>query len=296
MLGSVLVALDLSPLSARTAARAALLPLAAGSHLTLLHVMPWLRRAQTRRGAGKAARAALEELASDLAPSLGREVRLRTEVRSGPAASEIAKQAHAARAELLVVGRGGHRALRDALLGSTAERVVRQSRVPVLAVRNQPRGPYRRPLLAVDLDDAAPPVLAVALRLFAPPRPQLALVHAYGGDVDDLARYDPLLADELAESQRASWEAATYRVAQLLAIGHQLARGEELAWEPMLRRGSATRVVPKAVTKRRADLLVVGTHARSSLSQVFLGTVAGDLLRAVRCDVMVVPPGAVPAH
>ena len=39
-----------------------------------------------------------------------------------------------------------------------------------------------------------------------------------------------------------------------------------------------------------ADLVLLGTHGYSGVAQVFLGTVAGDILRDLRCDVLVVPP------
>jgi hypothetical protein len=40
----------------------------------------------------------------------------------------------------------------------------------------------------------------------------------------------------------------------------------------------------------RADLLLLGTHGRAGLAHALLGTVAGDVLRDVQCDVLVVPP------
>ncbi|MFE2752302.1 universal stress protein [Actinosynnema sp. NPDC059335] len=42
---------------------------------------------------------------------------------------------------------------------------------------------------------------------------------------------------------------------------------------------------------RQADLLVVGTHGHTRLSEVFLGSVAADCLRHATCPVVVVPPG-----
>jgi nucleotide-binding universal stress UspA family protein len=53
-------------------------------------------------------------------------------------------------------------------------------------------------------------------------------------------------------------------------------------------------VVERAVKKADSDLLVLGTHGYSGVAHAFLGTVAGDVLRAVACDVLVVPTP--PAH
>jgi universal stress protein A len=146
-------------------------------------------------------------------------------------------------------------------------------------------------VLALDLDDAAPRALALALRLFRPPRPGLALVHAYAEEVQDLPYdADPSLVAELAELRRAERVAATHRVAQLLAGARALAGDERLPWTPVLRAGTPKQVVTRELASRRADLLIVGTRAMSGISHAFLGTVSGDLLRNATCDVLVVPP------
>jgi nucleotide-binding universal stress UspA family protein len=48
-------------------------------------------------------------------------------------------------------------------------------------------------------------------------------------------------------------------------------------------------VIKRAIKKADTDLLVLGTHGYSGLAHVFLGTVAGDVLREVTCDVLIVP-------
>ena len=48
----------------------------------------------------------------------------------------------------------------------------------------------------------------------------------------------------------------------------------------------------KAVEKADTDLLVLGTRGFTGVAHLFLGTVAGDVLRDVACDVLVVPPRA----
>jgi nucleotide-binding universal stress UspA family protein len=59
-----------------------------------------------------------------------------------------------------------------------------------------------------------------------------------------------------------------------------------------VRYGSARTVIEKAVKQKECDLLVLGTHGFSGVAHVFLGTVAGDVLRQVACDVLVAPPSA----
>ncbi|MBX3024962.1 universal stress protein [bacterium] len=284
MLSRLLVAIDLSRGSVRVVRRAARLPVAADARLDLLHVVSNRLPAAVRASAAQDARRALAAIARrELA---GRRVRLL--VVSGAAAATIASQARAARAELVVVGRVGARPLRDTFVGSNAERVLRRSRVPVLVVRREARGDYRRPLLAIDFDQAAPAALDVLPRLLE--RPPLAplLVH-----VDDPPLAGILYPSLASAAGRPELRAARQRLERHLA--HLVAASPAAAalpWRTLIRVGSPRLTVPPLVTARRIDLLALGTRARAGIAQLFLGTVAGDLLRAVPCDVLLVPPRA----
>ncbi len=63
----------------------------------------------------------------------------------------------------------------------------------------------------------------------------------------------------------------------------------DAGWRTRARPGPPRRVIPKAVKTSESDLLALGTHG-SRLARPYLGTVAGDVLRDVTCDVLVVPP------
>jgi nucleotide-binding universal stress UspA family protein len=61
----------------------------------------------------------------------------RTVVRNGVPYNEISKAAAALKANLIVIATHGYTGLKHALLGSTAERVVRHAKCPVLVVRGR---------------------------------------------------------------------------------------------------------------------------------------------------------------
>jgi nucleotide-binding universal stress UspA family protein len=65
-----------------------------------------------------------------------------------------------------------------------------------------------------------------------------------------------------------------------------------LPWRPHVRCGSARLVITKAVKRAETDLLVLGTSGHTGLAYVVLGSVAGDVLREVTCDVLIVPPSS----
>jgi nucleotide-binding universal stress UspA family protein len=289
---SLLIPVDLSPATERVVERAALLPLAKNAQLTLLHVVPRLLPREARRLAESDATKALQHAVRNVAAKLPESVKVMPSVKVGVAAAEIARHARSCKAELIVMGRGGGRTLRDIFLGSTAERVIRRSQLPVLVVRLQPHGAYRRPLLALDTDQAAHDVLTLTLRVLPPPRPQIGVVHAYDVPYHGLI-YPSLTPDQGKEYRHYYRQKATHEIARALATAladMKASRDDAPSWKSHVRYGSPRTVISDTVAKAGADLLVLGTHGHAGVAHALLGTVAGDVLREVPCDVLVVPP------
>jgi nucleotide-binding universal stress UspA family protein len=288
----LLVPIDLSPGSDRVLGRVALLPLSEDAHVTLLHVVPGSLPHREQQSAARDAKKALTDEAKHLAKSLPRTVRIERVVKTGAATKEIATCAGAMKAELIVMGRNGGRALRDMFLGSTAERVIRLGRLPVLVVRLPPRAAYRRPAVALDLDLAAHTVLALLLRVIQPPRPGIAIIHAF--DVPYEGLIYPSLSQEGAQARRSEHQRQASRdlakrVAAALARA-KISPEDTPYWNSYVRLGSPLLVIQKFIKKEGADLLVLGTHGYRGVAHALLGTIAGQVLRAATCDVLIVPP------
>jgi len=289
---SLLIPVDLAPASDRVVGRVALLPLAEEARLTLLHVVPKSLPPRAQRRAEADAQKALVAEATSLARRLPKGVNIEPIVKVGTPAVEIAKRAATPKVELIVMGRGGGRALRDVFLGSTAERIIRRGQLPVLVVRLPPRGPYRRPALALDRDQAAHGILELLLRVIPPPRPSVEVIHAY--DMPYHGMIYPSLSEDEAEEYREDYrDKALREIGKLLETSlaqAKVAPSDAPSWRTHVRHGSPRVVIERAVKKGETDLLVLGTHGRSGGAHAFLGTVAGDVLREVACDVLVVPP------
>jgi nucleotide-binding universal stress UspA family protein len=61
-------------------------------------------------------------------------------------------------------------------------------------------------------------------------------------------------------------------------------------WALRVRYGSPFEVISAAVKDTRPDLLLIGTHGRSGVPKLLLGSVAENVLRSVEVDVLAVPP------
>lgn len=291
-LRSLLVPIDLTPITDRVVGRVALLPLADGACVTLSHVVPDNLPASEQRRAERDANKAITEEARHLRRLLPKKVRLETLVTVGSAGSEIAASAAKLKAELIVMGRGGGRPLRDAFLGSTAERVIRQARLPVLAVRRAVRGSYQRPALALDLDPTARQAVRFLLRVMPTPQPWVDVIHAFDTPFRGLI-YPSLSEDEAEEVKNELRAKATRELNALLAAALEEAhieRQDAPHWKTHVRYGTPRMVVEKVTKKAETDLLVLGSRGYSAAAYILLGTVAGDLLRNASCDVLIVPP------
>jgi nucleotide-binding universal stress UspA family protein len=173
-----LIAVDLTSVSDRVLNRVALLPLSPRALVTVFHVVPDELPPPAQQRALRDARKALREEVAHLRGSLPKGAHVEGRVEVGPGAKTIAQTAKELKAELIVMGRGGGRALRDTFLGSTAERVIRLGQLPVLTVRLPARTRYRKPALALDFDESAPPVIEWTQRILAPSPPRVTVIHA----------------------------------------------------------------------------------------------------------------------
>lgn len=287
-LSTVVVATDFSPIARRAVLRAVRLRLARRAHLLLVHVLPEGLPRKARSAVAREVKARLHEeaeAARGAADELGRsDLVIRTEVGEGPPAREIVRRARLAASELILLGRHGRRRIRDMFLGSTAERVLRRGEVPVLIVTKSPIRPYTRPLVALDTNETAALVLRTALRTVAH-GPTVGIVHAYDSPYDGLV-YPALERKTLLHLRRENRARASRSLAEILRAFEDL----DVSFETHLRLGSARVVVPEVASRYKADVLVLGTHGRSALSQFFLGSTASSLLRDVNGDVLVTSP------
>ena len=64
------------------------------------------------------------------------------------------------------------------------------------------------------------------------------------------------------------------------------------AWSVESEEGAPLQVISWPLRKIDADLLVIGTHGRSGIAKVLLGSVAEQALRTLDVDILAVPPVA----
>lgn len=186
-------------------------------------------------------------------------------------------------ADLIVLGATRLGGLQKHILGSTADRVIRGARVPVLVLRPPFTSAFSRVLITTDLTPASASVVRHGLDLVNqltsgdPPELRCVLAAFY-----DAALPQPVPRERLIESARGELEGFLTRCC-----------GEDTNVEPVIRIGDPAKEVVADAAASHADLVVLGTHGRTGVSRYFLGSVAGSVLRSITTSVLVIPHAAV---
>ena len=291
--GSLLAATDFSEDARRACLRAAQLAKARGARLTLLHVVDrgaldslqdlFDAEALPEAAALAAAQQELDRWAGELAAQTG--VTALTRVSAGNVLDAIA--AAAQDADLLVLGARGASPLRDLIIGSTAERVIRRSPRPTLVVRQAPGADYRHLLVPADFSTASRPSLELALR-FAPDA-ALTLVHALDTSTEGKLWLAGVSTEKMRAHRAGARSQAMARAAELI----EGAGGERQRIAVVVEADDAARLVLATAVARDADLIVIGRQGQSLLADFLLGSVTRHVVTGAACDVLIdATPGA----
>lgn len=196
----------------------------------------------------------------------------------GPADLAILDIGDEVGADLVIVGATRHGALPRSLLGTTAQRVLRASRIPVLVSRHRDFRPLRRVLLTTDLSELSANVheRGIGLLSVLGQERNLELRSLLVADDDELLEGDP--------EPGVRGEGAAGRLEAFLARHDAGMRAEGV-----VRTGEPAREITAEAVDWNADLLVLGTHGRTGASRLLIGSVAESVLKSAPCDVLVIP-------
>lgn len=278
---SILVATDFSDDARNAAVRAGMLARERGlAKGVLLHVLPPVPlEVELELRATAALERAMETLAAEIAAASG--FALEPRIASGSVVNTLADAADGF--SLVALGARGINPLRDLAIGSSAERLVRKCRRPVLIVKARPQAPYRRVIVPVDFSPDSGAALALASALA--PEAGLTLVHAYevpfegklglaGASAEDIERY----------RNEARGQASAKMDALLAAAGLAPGRASRV-----LARAYTPQLIQDTAAAAGADLIAIGKHGSSMAEELLLGSVTLHTLAAADCDVLVVP-------
>ena len=155
--------------------------------------------------------------------------------------------------------------------------------VRLLVVKTPPRLPYRRVLIGVDGTSASRAAVEAAVTVA--PGARWTAVHVVPDSVvEHRLRRETRSEDVVSEFRRAVLDDARRKLADVLSDLPQVTT----AVGP----GQPEQVLAELVRRFGFDLVVLGASHGRRLRRMLFGSVAENVLEAVACDVLIVPPEA----
>lgn len=185
--------------------------------------------------------------------------------------------------DLCLMGAGERRTLRQKLLGTTVDRVLRHAMQPVLSVRRPVTGPYRKIAIATDYLPPSLTALDCALALF--PSAEATAIHAYEVALHGIFEFDRFSGPVAEQHEREMTEGVERTMTEFIS-------GAQVAGSKLMKAceiGTPEGVLTQLAERDACDLVVVGTHGGTGIRRVVIGTVAERLLATLPCDVLAVP-------
>jgi nucleotide-binding universal stress UspA family protein len=181
--------------------------------------------------------------------------------------------------DLIVIGSHGRTGLRRLLLGSVAEMVVRHAPCPVLTVRGEaePR-PFAHLLCPVDFSPGSREAIELAAELARPDRAAVTLLHVIEAPVTwgEVRPFD--VYDDLSREARKTLEGWTQELGAKLGtpVHHKVRVGR-----------AGVQLLAEIDEDPTVDLVVMGSHGRTGIARLAMGSVAEKTVRHARCPVAV---------
>ena len=207
------------------------------------------------------------------------------EVRIGKPFVELIIARRAWQADLIVVGGGSER--ESSFLGTTSERIVRKAMVPVMVAKTRLRTGLKTLLVPTDFSDCARKAAQEAFMLAESFHGRIVFLHVvdlyplysigYADDFD-VALPLPPPAPEVIDGE---W--------QKFLSGLPV---EKVEWEKYTEEGEAATAIVHQAEQRQVDLIVMGTHGRTGLDHMLLGSVAENVVRKAHCPLLTIRPEA----
>jgi len=289
-LNHLLAATDFSAPARHAAERAALVARSTGAELDLIHVATLAPMEKLRQLIGDlppeieqrlldASRDELQQLAAMLQTRHG--VAADSQVVCGSLLDEISRRASSLTADLLVFGSHGSSFMRHLLLGSTAERLLSRSTLPMLVVKQAAHEPYKTLLVPVDFSPSSRRALALAQAIA--PRAEIILLHVAALPFEGKLRYAGIDDDIIARYQAAAMLEARRSLAALQARAAPDTAGIRLE----VRQGDPSQSILQFEQEFDCDLIVIGKHGESLAEDLLLGSVVRHVLEESQNDLLI---------
>ncbi len=195
----------------------------------------------------------------------------------------IAREAEKVGADLIIMGRRGKTGLKRLLMGSVTKRVIGHAPCNVLVVPREARIECKKILCATDGsvygNSAAAEAVMIAKRCGAE-LTFISVVHAETTSPLDIV-HSQMHRDLIAENELRAAESA-------VKSARERSERENVICECLILAGKSYEVIARTASEKGSDLIVIGSHGRTGVDRVLMGSVAERVVGNAECAVLVV--------
>lgn len=195
---------------------------------------------------------------------------------SGNPIDKILQTANDERANLILTGSGNASEKEEFKLGSTAEKLVRLSDVPVWVAKSNQEMEIKKILCPVDFSDASKRALKNAILLSNNFESTLTILGVY----EPIITTSPRIAIDLVATNNELLEEFQKEMETFLEDFDL----KGVNYNIDIQKGIPDERILLAIEKLDCDLLVMGTNGRSGFSRIMLGSVTEKVIRKLPCS------------
>lgn len=207
---------------------------------------------------------------------------------------EAVRLARNENADLIVMGTHGRKGIEHLLMGSNAEKVVRKAHCSVLTIkrleeRKKPPFPASKILVPTDFSLTSERAMSMALKLAQKYQAHILLLHIFADlKVQEAIQWTEYLPTpqtelELEEGIRRRAEEEMNAFIAKFPVG-------DVKVTTRISSDVPHKGIVETALKENADLIVMGTHGRSGLNYLLMGSTAEKVVRTSPCPVLTVKP------
>lgn len=201
---------------------------------------------------------------------------VRTVCREGKAYETITGLAEAENFDLIVLGRRGLRRFEKALMGSVTARVIGYSTKDVMVVPGDAVVDWKRVLVATDGSRFSKTAVARAVDF----------AKSYVGDLKVISIVD-VPPEFYAEAPNAVEDMILKAKGYVRDVRMQAEHAGVMA-EGFVGEGEAYRIIAETAKKENVSVIVMGSHGRTGLNRLLMGSVTEKVIGNAACPVLVV--------
>ncbi len=201
---------------------------------------------------------------------------IKTVCEEGEPYERIIDLAQAENCDLIVMGRRGLRRLERALVGSVTARVIGYSPVDVLVIPKDTTVGFKNVLLATDGSRYSSSAEKKAIDF----------AFSYGGSLTVISVVD--VPSEFYAESPGTVDELLKKAKNYVETVRKDAVASGIKVETLVKEGEAYRVITDTARELGMDIIVMGSHGRTGLKRLLMGSVTEQVIGYAPCPVLVV--------